>query len=190
MVKKRKSKSEDISTENVKKPQSYIEALWRFLPLPICDVSEDFIIIKADRKFIELFGYSPEEIIGTSLERIFKSSDFFEEMKKELLKKKMVLNKEAIVITKKNKEIPVSIYARARENEKGSIISYFIAFIDMSEIKEKEKELESRIKELKRFQKLAIDRELKMVELKKDILKLKEKSEPSIKDLEKGEIKE
>lgn len=46
---------------------------------------------------------------------------------------------------------------------------------DISEIKEKEEKLNEKIDELKRWKKVTVDRELKMVELKKEIAKLKKR---------------
>jgi len=45
------------------------------------------------------------------------------------------------------------------------------------QVKEKTKELQERIDELDRFKKLAVGRELKMIELKKEIEKLKKQLE-------------
>ena len=46
-------------------------------------------------------------------------------------------------------------------------------------IKERTRELQKKVKELEKFHKLAVGRELKMVELKKEISKLKKDSEKS-----------
>lgn len=67
----------------------------------------------------------------------------------------------------------VSLSAVARQDEDGSIVGYFFAFTDIRERKQFESELKERIEELEKFQNLAIGRELKMVELKEEIAKLK-----------------
>lgn len=171
--KKSKDKTE-VLTKDLRMLQRYIETLWRFLPIPICDVNGAFVIINVDRKFAEFFGYAPEEIIGTSVEKLFKYPEVFEEIKKKLLKKGVIFNKEAIVLAKKNQEVPVSIFGEAREDQEGFTISYFLALIDVGKVKKKEKDLQDKINELERFQKLAIGRELRMAELKKEIERLKE----------------
>jgi predicted nucleic acid-binding Zn-ribbon protein len=48
-------------------------------------------------------------------------------------------------------------------------------FRDMTEIKKAEKELKNRVEELERFYKLTVGRELKMIELKKEINELSKK---------------
>jgi len=56
---------------------------------------------------------------------------------------------------------------------------------NLSQAKQKEKELREKIGELERFYKLAVDRELKMAELKKEVQKLKEKLETCQKEKKK-----
>ena len=45
---------------------------------------------------------------------------------------------------------------------------------DITELKNKEKELKKKIKELEEFYEMAVDRELRIIELKKEIERLKE----------------
>jgi len=63
-------------------------------------------------------------------------------------------------------------------------MGYFFAFSDITEVKalqenlekkveERTKELQRRVEELEKFHKLTVGRELKMIELKKEIKKLK-----------------
>lgn len=59
----------------------------------------------------------------------------------------------------------------------GKIIGIFGVSRDISKLKKLEGDLEKRISELERFNKLTVNRELKMVELKKEIKKLKKEIE-------------
>ncbi len=70
-------------------------------------------------------------------------------------------------------EIPVSIFAEARKEENGFVMSYFFAFVDMSGVEKRSRELQGKIEELEKFRKIVIARELKMVELKNEIKRLR-----------------
>jgi len=89
------------------------------------------------------------------------------------------------IISKSEKEIPVSLSASIRKDQEKNIIGYFLALLDISERKkfreeltrqvtEKTKELQGKIKELEKINRLTVGRELKMIELKKEIKTLKE----------------
>jgi len=156
--------------EDLKTLESYAEDLWHFLPIPVCLTNPSFNIVNASKALEENSGYKGLEIIGENLKNFLKN---FEGIKKELIIKETISGKEEIFLTKREKEIPINLSAKTRKDEKGNITGYFFAFIDLTEIKEKEKELQKKIKELQKFTKLAIGREIKMVELKKEIACLK-----------------
>jgi len=92
------------------------------------------------------------------------------------------------LISKDKKKILVDISVSVREDKKGNSIGYFASITDITEIKkfqesleeqvkERTKELQDKIRELEKFQKITVGRELKMIELKKEIEKLKEELE-------------
>jgi len=73
--------------------------------------------------------------------------------------------------------VPVSVSIMLRKGEEGEVVGYFFGVFDLTEIKKKEEELQEKMEELERFNKLAIGRELKMIELKKEIEELKKELE-------------
>ena len=84
----------------------------------------------------------------------------FNKMLKDLKETKELLEEEKMSL-----EIKVKARTLALEEEKASLAE---------KVKAKTKELQDQLRELEKFQKLTVGRELKMVELKKEIKKLKE----------------
>ncbi|KKN97106.1 hypothetical protein LCGC14_0160640 [marine sediment metagenome] len=160
----------NLLIENLGKLETHTEDLWHFLPIPVCLTNPVFNIVNISKAFKEVSGYKEIEIIGEHLKDFLK---YFKGIKKELNIKKTIFGKETIFLTKEKKEILVNLSAKTREDEKGIITGYFFAFIDMTEIKEKEKELQKKVKALEKLNQLATGRELKMIELKKEIARLK-----------------
>jgi len=56
-----------------------------------------------------------------------------------------------------------------RKDAKGNIIGYFLSLTDMWERKQTEEQLKDKMVELEEFHNLAIGRELKMIELEKEV---------------------
>jgi len=178
------SKRNNETKEEVSRLESYVKDFWQFLPLPVCYINPVNVILDIDKVFSRFSGYQPAEIIGEDLGKLFSSPEKVEEFKKEILEKETVLNRELVFLNKDKKEIPVSISAMQRKDEKANFIGYFFSLTDISEskkfqerlkkeIEKKTEDLKEKIDELERMNKIMIGRELKMVELKEKIQQLK-----------------
>lgn len=225
---KAKKNRNQTSEENIVALENYINDFWEFLPVPFCSTNLLGVIIETDKVIAKVLGYSEGEMIGKSLDDFFSEKKKIERLKKECFEKGLLRNREMIVKNKKGEEFPVSVSIMLRRDEKGNPLNYFVAFINISEIKglqekleekvqertkelekartalevaknvleirvrartqelaelaqtletqvqERTKELQKKMEELEKFNKLAIGRELKMIELKKEIQKLKQ----------------
>lgn len=169
-----KEQNKKISTllEDLTSLESYILDLFTFSPLPICFVSPIGVVLEFNPAFEKISGYKFYEIIGEGIEKIF-DKDEIEGIIKNVLGKGEVVSKGAVLLTKDKKQVPVSIFAKARKDEQGKAVGLFVGVFDMSEMKKAEQELQEKVAELERFQRLAVGRELKMIELKKEVENLK-----------------
>jgi PAS domain S-box-containing protein len=66
------NKKISLLVEDISLLQNYIDDLFNFLPIPICFISPRKVILEANLAFNEISGYTTEEIIGKSIEEIFK----------------------------------------------------------------------------------------------------------------------
>jgi PAS domain S-box-containing protein len=154
--------------------ERYAKELFSFLPLPVCVMSALEIILEVNPAFERVTGYKIEEAIGKPITKIFNKTEI-ESVLEEAKKRETIYAREIELITKDKVKIPVSLSVSLRKGERGEIIGFFLCFFDLREIKSTQKRLEEKIKELEKFQKVAVRRELRMIELKKEIKKLKEK---------------
>jgi len=177
------SKKKIKTKEEIQGLESYIRDFWQFLPLPVCYINPVNIILDVDEVFSYFSGYQPAEIIGEDLGKLFVNPKKVEEIKKEILEKEIISNRELVFLTKDKKEIPVSISAMQRKDEKGEFIGCFFSLADISESKKFQEKLEKEIEkttfdlkekigELERINKIMTGRELKMIELKEKIKQL------------------
>jgi PAS domain S-box-containing protein len=135
--------------------------------------TETGLIIKCNEAAEALLEKKREEIIGypqTMLHPLQKSK-YYSKMFKEHIARKGAIDDEAEVITKSGKIKPVHITASLTLIGGRQIIQGI--FRDITERKKMEKELKGRVEELEKFYDIAIDRELRMKQLKEEIKKLK-----------------
>jgi len=163
---------------------SYTQDFNFFLPIAVCSISPNGDIIDINRAFEELTDYKPLEIIGKSVKTLFLEEDKTDKIINESIKKKTVRSRELTLLSKDKKKILVDFSVSVREDKKGNSIGYFASITDITEIKkfqesleeqvkERTKELQDKIRELEKFQKITVGRELKMIELKKEIERLR-----------------
>jgi len=187
--KRLKSKKESKQTiEDLEDLVSYIEDFNFFLPIAVCSISPNGDIIGINRAFEELTDYKPLEIIGKSVKTLFLEEDKIDKIINEATKKKTVRSRDLTLLSKDKKKILVDLSVSVREDKKGNSIGYFASITDITEIKkfqeslkeqvkERTRELQDKITELEKFQKITVGRELKMIELKDEIERLKNELE-------------
>jgi len=170
--------------EDLEDLELYIRGFSAFLPLAVCTVNPLGVIININKAAENLSGYSSFEIMGRSTASFFLEKDEVRLIEKEIEKNESIQRKELTLVTKKRKKIPVRVFISRRKDKEKNYIGYFLAFLDITEVKalqenlekkvkERTKELQVRIEELERFHRLTVGRELKMVELKKETQRLK-----------------
>lgn len=187
MVKKKRLKSKKELRqirEDLEDLVAYIRDFNFFLPIAICSISPNGDITDINRAFEELTNYKPLEVIGKSVKTLFLEEGKIEKIINEVIKKKTIRNRELTLISKDKKKISADVSVSVRKDKKGNAIGYFMSITDITEVKkfqesleekvkERTKELQVKIEELERFQKITVGRELKMIELKKEIERLK-----------------
>ena len=174
--------------EDLNDISSYLDDFSTFLPIAVCDLSPAGIIIHINKSFEDVSGFSALEIVGEHLADIFLEKSKINKILNLTRRREIVKNQEFTLLAKDKKEIIVNTFFSARKDKEGNLIGYFLGMIDISSLKElqyemetkveeRTKELQGKIEEMEKFQKLAVGRELKMVELKEEIKKLKEELE-------------
>jgi len=128
--------------KDLSSPEDYVQDLFTFSPLPICFVSPVGIILAANPAFEKFSNVYSGEIIGKSIDELFENKEI-EKLAEDTLKNGFVEAREMRFFSKNKEKLICQAFTKARKNEKGKSIGYFIAIFDMTEFKEKEKDLRS-----------------------------------------------
>ncbi len=133
---------------------------------------------------LQLSGYSEKEIKEIGLNGLFMEDNFSEMIINKAINGLTINNYNLLLITKKGNNIPVIFSNSLLKNKEGHIIGITCIAKDITKLKKTEEqlekrawELETKIKELEKIQKLTINREFKMIELKEENKNLREKIE-------------
>jgi diguanylate cyclase (GGDEF)-like protein/PAS domain S-box-containing protein len=100
-------------------------------------------IIKVNKEFSKLWGYSPEEVLGKSVLRIFPKEEIQKhqnEMEKAVSTKKP-RNFETVALTKSGLKVPLSIRGSSIFDKDGKLEGFIGIFRDISERKRMEEKL-------------------------------------------------
>jgi PAS domain S-box-containing protein len=118
-----------------------------------------------------IHGFNKKELIGKNALELFSPKDLerAKEGLKETLKSESVKNVEYTLLTKDGREFPVELSACLIRDASGNPLSFVAITKDITERKKAEKNLKEKIEALERYKRVTVDRELKMIELKKEI---------------------
>lgn len=142
----------------------------------IMSISPEGKFIHVNTAWYKTFGYTTQELPSLKIEHIIQADNnlqLFNDQFALALQNKSTksidlpfISKQGVQVVLQGNLIPKSFYNK--------IVAVWGFYRDITEQKKDQEEIQNKIQELERFNKMVVDRELKMVELKEAIKKLQE----------------
>ena len=126
--------------EDLSSLEAYIHDLFTFSPLPICFISPLGVILEANPALERISHFNLDEIVGESIEKFFEKKEA-EKLTKDTLEKGFVDAREMKFFSKGRKVKICQVFTRARKDENGKVVGYFLGLFDLTKIKKTEEEL-------------------------------------------------
>jgi PAS domain S-box-containing protein len=173
--------SKDISDEI--RMSQYARRLIEASLDPLVTTNAGGTIIDANEATATLTGMPRERLIGTDFSQYFTEPENAQEAFRQVFSKNIVTDYPLTVRHVNGRLTDVLYNASIHRDERGNVLGIFSAARDVTGQKlaeaqvavQRSKELE-RLAELERFQELVVGRELRMIELKKEIEELKKRA--------------
>jgi len=149
--------------------------LYDMIPLAYQSLDNSGRIIDVNPVWLETFGYTKKDVMGKNISK-FLPKKFHEKLKKSFsnfLKTDRV-ETEFDLIKKNGKISTYFVTGRIARDSKGKFLRTHCILFDFTEKSMLEKNLKKKNKELEKYNKFFVDREVKMTELKKRIKELEE----------------
>ena len=151
---------------------------------PLVTISGDGKITDVNQATIKVTGVGRELLIGTDFSNYFTEPEKAREGYQQVFAKGYVTDYPLTIRARDGRLTDVLYNASVYKDTRGNVIGVFAAARDVTARKRVEEELAEqrkreldRLAELEKFQKLTVGRELKMVELKREIEELKAEKE-------------
>ncbi len=140
------------------------------LGVTISDLKGNILYINSAE--LDMHGYTTEEVCDKTV-RTFAPTSEWNPMTAEQITSMKRWARESINTNKDGRIFPVRLMSDVIKNAEGLPVGIVTTCEDISARKKMEDDIKGKIKELEEFYEMAVNRELKMRELKKEIKKLK-----------------
>jgi len=164
-ISRRKRAEEELMESNTK-----FQSIFENNSAAMAIISPDSTLLMVNDEYCKMSGYATEEVIGTSWTKQIPSEDLdrlLEYNRQRLIDPKNAPDKYEFTFYKKSGETGHSYMSVSMF--KDMIIA---SFVDITPRIRAEKDVLKKMDELLLFQRLTVDRELKMIELKKEVNEL------------------
>lgn len=144
-------------------------------PDMIYSVDNNCVIVFINKNGYEVLGFCASELIGSHIREIFPPATLIKVEKAlgRLERKGMIFIDDGKIIKKNGELLKVEINLMAIYASSGRFLWAGCIVRDITEKGKLNRELEERIKELEEFYDIAVERELKMIEIKEEAKRLK-----------------
>jgi PAS domain S-box-containing protein len=144
-------------------------------------ISAEGKITDANQATVKLTGVPRDQLIGTSFSDYFTDPAKAEEIYQRVFTDGMAADYPLTLRHRDRHETSTDVLYNASvyRDTAGNVLGVFAAARDVTEQMRAQREVVERLTELERFQRLTVGRELKMIELKKEIENLKKLAPPS-----------
>ncbi len=139
------------------------------IPIPVCQVDKNFNVLAIGKNFKETLGYKENEIIGSNLGKIFFDSQIFKEIGQKAKEEEKAEKKEIFLLSKDEKKILVDVFVAPKYDKNQNVGGFIFSFLDVSEKKKVEIELQKKIKDLQRFAKELKNSRVALLDILEDI---------------------
>jgi len=165
----------DERTKELKRLKDYLENLFSTVHDAVVITDLKANVISANKTFQQLMGYTEDELRAQPPFALWHEEDkkHVQKYVREAMTKGFTRYRVRL-ITKSGQIRHFDATVSLIRNEKGEPIQALTIGKDITDVIRVEEELRARIDELERWQRLTVDRELKMIELKKRIRELEE----------------
>ena len=163
-------KEKELAERMLKESEERFRMLFDKAPIGYQSLDTDGKIIEVNEAWLEIFGYSHNEVIGRWFGD-FIAPDFVERFRERfpLFKKLGSIHSEFEMVKKDGTEMIAAFDGRIGHKADGEFKQTHCVLQDITHLKQSEAALKNKIEELERFNDLTVDRELKMIELKKEV---------------------
>ncbi|MDP2910547.1 MAG: ATP-binding protein [bacterium] len=139
VIKRQENDKISVLLNDLNSLQSYVNDIFTFSPLSICFISPIGVILESNPAFMKISGLSFNEVIGKSIEYFFNKREI-KQVASDTMEKGFVEGKEVWFSPKEKAEIPIQVFTRARIDEKGEKLGYFLSIVDLTEIKKTQRD--------------------------------------------------